>query len=62
MQENDNYYTYDKLKCPDNVRIAIKEKYPEKLMARVVISSRGTSKPFFCALTYVIPVRIWLLN
>ena len=32
MQGNDNYYTNDKLKWPDSVRFAEKEKYPDKLM------------------------------
>ena len=32
MQENDNYYTNDKPKCPDSVRFAGKDKYPNKVM------------------------------
>ena len=47
MQGNDNYYTNDKLKCPDCVRFVGKEKYPNKLMVWVAISNRGISKPLF---------------
>ena len=42
MQGNDNYCTNDKLKCPDSVRFAEKEKYPKKVMVWIVIS-----KPLF---------------
>ena len=31
MQGNDNYYSNDKSKCPDSVRFAGKEKYPNRL-------------------------------
>ena len=30
MQENDNFFTNNKLKCPDSVRFAGNEKYPDK--------------------------------
>ena len=32
---------YNKLKCPDSVRIAGKDKYPQKVMTWEVISSHG---------------------
>ena len=47
MQGNDNYYTNDKYKCPDSVRIAEKVKYPEKEKVWVAKSNRGISKPLF---------------
>ena len=47
MHGNDNYYSNDKSKCPDSVRFAGKEKYPNKLMVWVAISNRGISKPLF---------------
>ena len=47
LQGKDSYYTNDNLKCPDSVRFAEKEKYPNKVMVWVAISSRGTSKPVF---------------
>ena len=47
MQGNDNYYTNDKYKCPDSVRIAEKVKYPEKEKVWVAISNHGISKPLF---------------
>ena len=45
MQGNDNYYTNDKSKCPDSVRFAGKEKYPNKVW--VAIPNRGISKSLF---------------
>ena len=47
MQENDNYYTNDKSKCPDSVCFAGKEKYADKVIVWVAISNRGISKPLF---------------
>ena len=47
MQGNDNYFTNDKSKCPDSVRFAGKEKYPNKVRVWVAISNRGISKPLF---------------
>ena len=47
IQGNDNYYSNDKSKCPDSVRFAGKEKYPNKVMIWVAISNRGISKPLF---------------
>ena len=47
MQGNDNYYTNDKSKCPDSVRFAGKEKYPNKVMVWVAIFNLGISKPLF---------------
>ena len=47
MQGNDNYYTNDKSKCPDSVRFAGKEKYPNKVRVRVAITNRGISNPLF---------------
>ena len=47
MQGNDNYYSNDKSKCPDSVRFAGKEKYPNKVMVWVAIFNRGLSKPLF---------------
>ena len=38
MHGNDNYYSNDKSKCPDSVRLAVKEKYSGKVMAWVAIS------------------------
>ena len=47
MQGNDNYYSNDKFKCPDSVRFAGKEKYPNKVRVRVAITNRGISNPLF---------------
>ena len=47
MQENDNYFTNHKSKCPDSVRFAGKENHPNKLMVWGAISSRGISKTLF---------------
>ena len=47
MQGNDNYYTNDKIKCPDSVCFAGKEKYPNKIMNWEAISNLGISKPLF---------------
>ena len=47
MQGNDNYYPNDKLKCPDSVCFARKEKYPDKVMDWVTKSNSGISKPLF---------------
>ena len=47
MQGNDNYYTNDKSKCPDSVRLAGKEKDPDKVMIWIAIFNRGISKPLF---------------
>ena len=47
VQGNDNYYTNDKSNCPDSVLFAGKEKYLNKVMVWVAISSRGISKPLF---------------
>ena len=47
MQGNDNYYSNDKLKCPDSVRFAGKEKYADKVMVWGAISNCGISKPLF---------------
>ena len=47
MQENDNYFTNDKSKCPDSVRFAEKEKDPNKVMVWVAVSNLGISKPLF---------------
>ena len=47
MQGNDNYYSNEKLKCPDSVRFAGKEKYLNKVMVWVTISNRSISKPLF---------------
>ena len=37
----------NKSKCPDNVRFAGKERYPDKVMVWVAMSIRGISKPLF---------------
>ena len=47
MQGNNNYYTNDKSKCPDNVRFAVKEKYLDKVIIWVPISNIGISKRLF---------------
>ena len=47
MQGNDNYYTNDKSKCPDSVRFAGKEKYPNKIIVWIAISNLDISKPLF---------------
>ena len=36
---NDNYYTTDISKCPDSVRLSVKEKHPNKVMVWVAISN-----------------------
>ena len=47
IQGNDNYYSNDKSKCPDSVRFAKKDKYPNKVIVWVALSNRGISKPLF---------------
>lgn len=44
-QNRGGYYTDDKSKCPDDVRFAGEEKYPDKVLVWVAISERGMSKP-----------------
>ena len=44
---NDNYYTSDKEKCPDNVRFKGIDKYPKKVMVWIAMSAYGISKPHF---------------
>lgn len=45
MPGNAGYYSNDKSTCPDNVRFAGKEKFPQKVMVWIAISDRGISEP-----------------
>ena len=45
MPGNAGYYSNDKSTCPDNVRFAVKEKFPTKVLVWIAISARGMSKP-----------------
>jgi hypothetical protein len=47
MPGNAGYYSNDKSKCPENVRFAGKEKFPNKILVWIAISERGMSTPFF---------------
>jgi len=47
MPGNDGYYTNDKSKCPDSIRFAGKEKFPQKVLVWIAISDRGISEPLF---------------
>jgi hypothetical protein len=45
MPCNTGYYSNDKRTCPDSVRFAGKEKYPNKILVWLALSERGISKP-----------------
>ena len=45
MPGNDNYYTNDVQKCPDDIRFVGKEKFPKKVLVWVAISEHGISRP-----------------
>ena len=45
MPGNDNYYTNDIQKCPDDIRFVGKEKFPKKVLVWIAISEHGISRP-----------------